>query len=53
MRADMDADAQRAHFGGGLEHPDAARRAGGVQGQRERQPADPAADDDRVHKSHC
>ena len=49
MRADMDADAERAHLGRGLEHPDAARRSRGVQRQRQRQPADPAANDDCVH----
>ena len=49
MRADVDADAERPHFGRGLEHPDAARHARGVQRQRQRQPADAAADDDRVH----
>ena len=49
VRADMDADAERPHLGGGLEHADAARRPRGVQRQRQRRAADPAADDDRVH----
>ena len=49
VRADMDADAERPHFGRGLEHADAARHPRGVQRQRQRRAADPAADDDRVH----
>ena len=49
MNADVDADAERAHFGRRLEHPDTADRAAALQRQRERQPADSAANDDRVH----
>ena len=49
VRADVDADAERPHLGRGLEHPDAARRARGVQRQGQHRAADPAADDDRVH----
>ena len=49
VRADIDADAERAHLGRGLEHPDAAGLARRMQRQRQRQPADTAADDDDFH----
>ncbi len=51
VRPEIDADAERKNFGCGLEHADAARGAAGMHGQRQRQPADAASDDDDVHVS--
>ena len=47
--ADVNADAERPHFGRGLEHADAARHPRCVQRQCQRRSPDPAADDDHVH----
>ena len=44
MRQQIDADADRADFGGGLKYP--AGNSGRVQRQPERQPANAGADDD-------
>jgi hypothetical protein len=49
MRPEINADPEREDFRRGLEHADAARRLGGVDGQRQRQPANAAADDDELH----
>ena len=46
MRQQIDADAERQHVGSGLEH--ARRDAGLVQAERQRQPADAAADDQHI-----
>ena len=49
VRPEIDADPERADFRRRLEHPDPARHIGGVDGQRQRQSADAAADDDDLH----
>ena len=49
MRPEIDPDPERADIRGGLEHPDAVGGLRGVGGQRQRQPADAAADDDQFH----
>ena len=51
MRAEIDADPERADLGRGLEHPDPAGGSRGVDGERQRQPADAAADNDDVHRA--
>ena len=51
VRAEVDADAERVDLGRGLEDSDAPGGAGRVQGERQRQPADAAADDDDVHEN--
>jgi hypothetical protein len=45
MRPKIDANAERAHIGGGLEDANWARYPGGMDGKREREPADAATDD--------
>ncbi len=49
VRPEIDADPERPDVGRGLEHADAAGHFGGVDGQRQRQSADAAADDDDLH----
>ena len=51
MRPEIDADAERADLGRRLEHPDAGGGLRGMGGQRQRQSADAAADDDQLHKA--
>jgi hypothetical protein len=51
MGAEIDADAERAQLGRGLEYADAGGSLGGVKGERQRQPADTAANDDDVHET--
>src|SRR5205807_2318190 len=50
FRPEITADPEREDFRRGLEHADAARRLGGVDGQCQRQPANAAADDDELHE---
>ena len=49
VRTEVDADAERLDLRRRLEHPDAVRRAGGVDGERQRQSGDPPADQNDVH----
>jgi hypothetical protein len=49
MGADIDADAQRPHLRRRLEQTDCVRRAARLKRESQRQPTDPAADDDNVH----
>src|SRR6266851_4739724 len=51
MRTEIDADAERTDLRRRLEHANALRAARGVTSQRQRQPADAAADNDDVHWS--
>ncbi len=49
VRPEIDADPERTDLRRSLEHPDAIVSVRGVGGQRQRQSADPSADDGDVH----
>ena len=51
MRTEIDADAERTDLRRRLEHANSLRAARRMDGQRQRQPADAAADNDDVHRS--
>ena len=51
VRPEIDADAERADLGRRFEHADAARGAGRMERQRQRQSADAAADDQDFHST--
>ena len=51
MRSEIDADAERTDLRRRLENSDSAGHAGCVDGQRQRQAANAAANDDHVHRA--